>query len=84
MLVLSRKPGETLCIDGYITVKVVKISGNRVKLGIEAPDKVHVLRGEVGDWREHDLGAHGSPVDNSAEFDLKLNDGTLSLASKAS
>jgi carbon storage regulator len=47
MLVLSRKVGETLVIDGNITVKVVRIQGNRITLGIEAPSEVKVLRGEL-------------------------------------
>jgi len=37
MLVLSRKVGDKLVIDGNITVEVVKISGNRISLGIVAP-----------------------------------------------
>jgi carbon storage regulator len=47
MLVLSRKVGEKLVIDGSITVEVVKIQGNRVSLGIVAPADVKILRGEL-------------------------------------
>lgn len=47
MLVLSRKIGETLIIDGNVRVTVVRVSGNRVALGVEAPDHVRVLRGEL-------------------------------------
>ncbi len=47
MLVLSRKFGQTLLIDGTITVKVLGIERNRVKIGIEAPKEVPVLRGEL-------------------------------------
>jgi len=47
MLVLSRKVGETLVIDGNITVQVVKIQGNRISLGIVAPSDVKILRGEL-------------------------------------
>lgn len=47
MLVLSRKIGETLIIDGNVRVTVVRVSGNRVALGVEAPDDVRVLRGEL-------------------------------------
>lgn len=47
MLVLSRKIGEKLVIDGNITVVVQKVSGNRVTLGIEAPDSVRIVRGEL-------------------------------------
>jgi carbon storage regulator CsrA len=47
MLVLSRKVGERLVIDGNITVVVTKVAGNRVTIGIEAPDIVRIVRGEL-------------------------------------
>ena len=47
MLVLSRKVGEKLVIDGNITVEVVKIQGNRITLGLVAPSDVKILRGEL-------------------------------------
>ena len=47
MLVLSRKPGEKIHIGDDITVCLVEVSGNRVRIGIEAPDDVRVLRGEL-------------------------------------
>lgn len=49
MLVLSRKVGDKLVIDGNITVEVVKISGNRISLGIVAPSNVKILRGELSE-----------------------------------
>jgi carbon storage regulator len=50
MLVLSRKIGERLVItkDGVeITVVISRIAGNRVTIGIEAPDDVRIMRGEL-------------------------------------
>ena len=47
MLVLSRKVGERLVIDGNITVVVTRVAGNRVNLGIEAPGVVRIVRGEL-------------------------------------
>ena len=52
MLVLSRKPGEKVVIDGGITITVVEVIGGRVKLGIEAPADVVILRGELVAGRE--------------------------------
>jgi carbon storage regulator len=49
MLVLSRKVGEKIVIDGNVTVEVVKIHGNRITLGIEAPSSIRILRGELQD-----------------------------------
>ena len=47
MLILSRKSGECLVIDGRITVKIVRVEGDVVKIGIEAPSDVPVHRQEV-------------------------------------
>ncbi|MCU0710316.1 MAG: carbon storage regulator [Pirellula sp.] len=47
MLVLGRKVGEKLVIDGNITVEVVKIQGNRISLGIVAPSNIKILRSEL-------------------------------------
>ncbi len=58
MLVLSRKPGEKIVIGG-ITVTVLEVHGDRVRVGIEAPEHVRILRAELagGQTRlDHDLG----------------------------
>jgi carbon storage regulator len=47
MLVLTRKRGESIEIDGRIEVRVVAVQGNRVRLGIVAPDDVTIRRGEL-------------------------------------
>ena len=47
MLVLSRKVGEKVIIDGCITVTVVAVDGTRVRLGITAPPDVRIDREEV-------------------------------------
>jgi carbon storage regulator len=47
MLVLSRKPNEAIVIDGGIRITVAGIRGNQVRLGIEAPGSVAVLREEL-------------------------------------
>ena len=52
MLVLTRKLGETVVIDGGIKVTVVEVAGNRVRLGISAPDGVRILRGELAGWQD--------------------------------
>jgi carbon storage regulator len=49
MLVLSRKPGESVIIDGRIKVKIVRLDGDVVKIGIEAPPDVPIHRQEVYD-----------------------------------
>ena len=47
MLVLSRKAGEAIVIGDRIEVRVQRISGNRVRLAIEAPENVGVDREEI-------------------------------------
>ncbi len=47
MLILSRKINESIVIDGQIVVKIVRIDGDQVKLGIQAPSQVPVHRHEV-------------------------------------
>ena len=47
MLILSRKIGEIVVIAGGITVQVLEVKGQRVKLGFIAPEGKSVHRGEV-------------------------------------
>jgi carbon storage regulator len=47
MLVLSRRESERIKLGESIVVTVVKVAGDRVRLGIEAPSDVLVLRGEL-------------------------------------
>ena len=47
MLVLSRKKNESIIINDNITVTVIEIRGDKIRLGIEAPKDVSVHRREV-------------------------------------
>lgn len=47
MLVLSRKIGEKITIGDNVTLEILEICGNRVKIGITAPPEVEILRGEL-------------------------------------
>jgi carbon storage regulator len=47
MLVLSRKTGQRIHIGDQVTISVVRISGNRVRIGIEAPIEVPIHRLEL-------------------------------------
>jgi len=56
MLVLSRKIGESIVIDGGITVTVFKVKGNVVQLGIDAPKEISIHRSELRNFdRELEL-----------------------------
>lgn len=47
MLILSRKPGEAILIDGGIRVVVLASDGGGVRLGIEAPSSIGIVREEI-------------------------------------
>jgi carbon storage regulator len=47
MLVLSRKAGETIHIGEDIRITVATVHGNRVRIAVEAPEEVLILRGEL-------------------------------------
>lgn len=50
MLVLTRKPGEKVVVDGDISITVITARDGRVRLAIDAPKHVSVLRGELAGW----------------------------------
>ena len=47
MLVLTRKRSQTIRIGEDVVIKVIRTGRNAVKIGIQAPDSVRVLRGEL-------------------------------------
>jgi carbon storage regulator CsrA len=53
MLVLTRRPGEQIVIDGNIRLTVISVKGDRIRLGIDAPPSVVVDREEIHERRQH-------------------------------
>ena len=49
MLVLKRKAGESIIVNENIEIKIIEIEEGRIKIGIEAPKDVSILRKEVLD-----------------------------------
>lgn len=47
MLILTRRLNESIVIGDNVTVRVMAVHGNQVRLGIDAPKEVHVLREEL-------------------------------------
>jgi carbon storage regulator len=47
MLVLTRKTGEEVVIGDDVVIKVLEVRGDKVRIGIDAPTKIPVHRGEV-------------------------------------
>lgn len=47
MLILTRRTGEALVVDGKVTVTVLGVKGRQVRIGITAPESIRVDRQEV-------------------------------------
>lgn len=47
MLVLTRKPGERIRIGREVEISVLSIEGQRVRIGIKAPEEIPIRRGEL-------------------------------------
>ena len=56
MLVLSRKANQEIMIGDHIQLTILKVKGNTVRIGIQAPEQIRIIRGElketVGQFRE--------------------------------
>ena len=55
MLILMRRAGETICIGDDVTIKVVSLDRNRVRLGVQAPRAVRVDREEVAEKKRQGI-----------------------------
>lgn len=69
MLVLSRKPDERIFIGDDIVITVISVRGAKVRLGIEAPDHVLVMREELlaGDRRKEARGQRTEDTSQASE-----------------
>lgn len=67
MLVLSRKKNESIVINDDITIVVVEIRGDKVRLGVEAPKEVPVHRSEVFDAIRRNEAAANAREANAAK-----------------
>lgn len=73
MLILQRRPGEKVVIGDDISVSLISIDGNRVRLAISAPREVPIFRGEL-------LEAEAANRDSAAEMAVPAD--LLSLLDK--
>ena len=73
MLVLSRKPNQSITIGDQIEIVVQSVAGDRVRLGIRAPREIPVFRSEVYlEMRQPGRQAGDSDAGASAEVDAEL------------
>ncbi len=65
MLILGRREGDSILIDGGIKIVVVSCDRHGVRIGIEAPAHVKILRGEIAQQVAQENQAAAAPVDAS-------------------
>ena len=65
MLVLSRKLNQKIKIADNITIEVLKVKGNTVRLGITAPMEIRVLRGELDEHQTNHRPSEAKPNQES-------------------
>ena len=71
MLILTRRVGETLVIGDEVTVTVLGVRGNQVRLGVNAPKEVAVHREEIYQRIQMEKGGEKSPqIDESGDNSL--------------
>jgi len=73
MLILSRKINEKVIINDDITISIIEIRGDQVRIGIDAPKKVKVFRQEVYDAikAENKAASKSTPVIPHVDFTKK-------------
>jgi len=67
MLVLTRKPGQSIMIGDGVEVQVLSVAGEKVRLGITAPREVSIFRNEVYDRIESEANSGGSSKDEEED-----------------
>ena len=73
MLVLSRKVDDAIYISGRIKIKILKVQGNRVSVGIDAPRDISIVRSELAEWSEFCCDDRKESASQS-EQDFRLGD----------
>ncbi len=68
MLILTRRVGETVMIGDEVTITVLGVKGNQVRVGINAPKSVAVHREEIYERFKHEQQGEGDKPKHAAEF----------------
>ena len=67
MLILTRRVGETLVIGDDVTVTVLGVRGNQVRLGVNTPKEIAVHREEIYQRIQMEKGGENAPVSGDSE-----------------
>ena len=80
MLILTRRIGETIMIGDDVTITVLGVKGNQVRLGVNAPKDVSVHREEIYQRIQREKGLGVTPVAGKSDhyaFDDDADDGSF-------
>lgn len=69
MLILTRRVGETVMIGDEVTVTVLRVKGNQVRLGVNAPKSVSVQREEIFHRIKREGADHGAHAQHGEHLD---------------
>ena len=65
MLILTRRVGETVMIGDEVAVTVLRVKGNQVRLGVNAPKSISVQREEIFQRIKREAGQAAAPVETA-------------------
>jgi len=80
MLVLTRKPGQSIMIGDGVEVQVLSVAGEKVRLGITAPRDVSIFRNEVYDRIESENNAPAAEQEEDEETNAAVSDALQRLS----